>query len=109
MKTFEPLTDSVFYIMSAFSEPRHGYAVMKLIEDTTEGAFVIGPASLYTIIKKLVKESYIELHDVADSRRKVYMLTESGRQALEWDIARRKVMIGFAENGLARGTHDEED
>jgi len=109
MKTYEPLTDSVFYIMSALSEPLHGYAVMKLIEDTTEGAFVIGPASLYTIIKKLVKESYIELHDESDSRRKVYVLTEKGKQALEMDIARRKVMIDFAENGLAKGAHHEED
>src|SRR5699024_1303806 len=109
MTQFEPLTDSVFYIMSAFSEPRHGYAVMKLIEDTTEGTFVIGPASLYTIIKKLMKETYIELCDAPDSRRKVYVLTENGREALEWDIARRKVMIDFAESGLKGGKHHEED
>lgn len=105
----EPLTDSVFYIMSAFSKPRHGYAVMQLIEDTTEGAFVVGPASLYTIIKKLTKEAYIELSPSPDSRRKVYVLTEAGRKALEWDIARRKVMIDFAENGLKRGEQDDEN
>lgn len=109
MKKFEPLTDSVFYIMSAFIEPRHGYAVMQLIEDLTKGTFTIGPASLYTIIKKLMKEQYIELHDKSDSRRKVYVLTESGRQALEWDIARRKVMIDFAEKDLTGGMRHEED
>lgn len=108
MKTFEPLTDSVFYIMSALSEPRHGYAVMKLVEDTTDGTFVIGPASLYTIIKKLMKESYITLHDVSGGRRKVYVLTDEGREALEWDIVRRKVMINFAENGLSGGGSHEE-
>lgn len=109
MKTFEPLTDSVFYIMSAFSEPRHGYAVMKLVEDTTEGTFIIGPASLYTIIQKLLKETYIRLHDVSDGRRKVYILTDEGREALEWDIERRKVMINFAENGLSGGGGYEEE
>ncbi|HLS66300.1 MAG TPA: PadR family transcriptional regulator [Pseudogracilibacillus sp.] len=101
MKTFEPLTDSVFYIMAALTEPRHGYAVMKLVEDTTDGTFSIGPASLYTIIKKLLKEDYISLHGESDSRRKVYVLTNKGREALEWDMARRKVMIQFAESGLA--------
>lgn len=106
MKRFEPLTDSVFYIMSALIEPRHGYAIMKLVENTTKGMFIIGPASLYTIIKKLMKEKYIELHDGSDGRRKVYFLTEIGKEALEWDILRRKVMIDFAEKGLNGGSKD---
>ncbi|MDW0118297.1 PadR family transcriptional regulator [Sporosarcina thermotolerans] len=104
MESFEPLTDSVFYIMASLSEPRHGYAVMSLVEETTKGSFVIGPASLYTIIKKLLKEQFIVLQDESDSRRKVYVLTEIGRQALKADIARRKVMIEMAEKGLERGS-----
>jgi len=89
MEQFEALTDSVFYIMSSLSEPRHGYAIMKLIEDTTDGTFIIGPASLYTIIKKLMKENYIELHDISDGRR--------------------KVMIDFAQQGLSGGVKGEEE
>ncbi|MBG9452916.1 PadR family transcriptional regulator [Lysinibacillus sphaericus] len=103
MKSLEQLTDSVFYIMAALTEPRHGYAVMSLIEETTEGAFVVGPASLYTIIKKLVAEQLIQLHDDSDSRRKVYVLTDKGREILLEDIERRKVMIHLAERGLQRG------
>lgn len=109
MKRFEPLTDSVFYIMSALSKPRHGYAIMKLVEDITDGTFTIGPASLYTIIKKLIRDNYIELHDVSDGRRKVYVLTEIGRSALDWDISRRKVMIDFAESGLSGGNDHEKE
>lgn len=109
MKNFEPLTDSVFYIMSALTEPKHGYAIMQLVEATTNGTFTIGPASLYTIVKKLMKEQYIELHGESDGRRKVYILTETGKEALEWDLARRKVMIQFAEKGLAGGhAHEAE-
>ncbi|MCM3387916.1 PadR family transcriptional regulator [Ureibacillus chungkukjangi] len=100
MKSLEQLTDSVFYIMAALTEPRHGYAIMNLIEDTTKGSFVIGPASLYTIIKKLLKEELIVLHDDSDSRRKVYVLTAKGREVLTEDIKRRKVMIELAEKGL---------
>jgi len=103
MKSLEQLTDSVFYIMAALTEPRHGYAVMSLIEETTEGAFVVGPASLYTIIKKLVTEQLIQLHDDSDSRRKVYVLTDKGREILLEDIERRKTMIHLAEQGLQRG------
>ncbi|MGE6257010.1 PadR family transcriptional regulator [Heyndrickxia sporothermodurans] len=100
MKSLDQLTDSVFYIMAGFIKPRHGYAVMNLVEEITEGQVVIGPASLYTIIKKLMNESFIELYDDSDSRRKIYVLTSKGRDVLLHDIERRKKMVEFAEQGL---------
>ena len=103
MKSLEQLTDSVFYIMAGFTVPRHGYAVMSLVEELTEGQVSIGPASLYTIIKKLMNEQYITLYDDSDSRRKVYVLTEKGRNVLAADIERRKKMVEFAQQGLERG------
>ncbi|QWG70558.1 hypothetical protein EXW32_30010 (plasmid) [Bacillus mycoides] len=63
MKSLEQLTDSVLYIMAEYTIPRHGYAVMSLIEELTNGQVVIGPVSLYTIIKKLINEPYILLSD----------------------------------------------
>jgi DNA-binding PadR family transcriptional regulator len=107
MKSLEQLTDSVFYIMTGFTQPRHGYAVMSLVEELTEGQVTIGPASLYTIIKKLMGEDYIDLYDDSDSRRKVYVLTEKGRDVLKHDIERRKKMILFAESGLEGGGLDD--
>ena len=53
----------MFYIMAALTKPKHGYAIMNLIEETTKGAITIGPASMYTIIKKLLKQEWIYLHD----------------------------------------------
>lgn len=103
MKSLEQLTDSVFYIMAGFAEPRHGYAVMNIVEEITGGQVTIGPASLYTIIKKLMNEQYITLYDDSDSRRKVYVLTEKGREVLSQDIERRKTMVEFALNGLQGG------
>ncbi|MER2000252.1 MAG: PadR family transcriptional regulator [Lysinibacillus sp.] len=103
MKSLEQLTDSVFYIMSGFAQPRHGYAVMSIVEEITGGQVTIGPASLYTIIKKLINEQYITLYDDSDSRRKVYVLTKRGREVLLQDIERRKTMVEFALNGLQGG------
>ncbi|WP_062051807.1 PadR family transcriptional regulator [Bacillus sp. JCM 19034] len=100
MKKTEQLTDSMFYIMAALTEPRHGYAIMNLIEETTKGAVTIGPASMYTIIKKLLKQEWIYLHDGTDSRRKTYLLTDKGRDVLEEDIRIRKRLIQLAEDGL---------
>jgi len=100
LKKSEQLTDSMFYIMAALTKPRHGYAIMSLIEETTDGVITIGPASMYTIIKKLLTQEWIYLHDGSDSRRKTYLLTENGRQVLEEDLKLRKQMIQLAETGL---------
>lgn len=106
MKTLskvEQITDTMFYIMAALTKPRHGYAIMNLIEETTEGKITIGPASMYTIIKKLLKQEWIYLYDDSDSRRKTYLLTEKGKQILAEEIQLRKSIVQLAENGLKEG------
>lgn len=100
MKKTEQLTDSMFYIMAALMKPRHGYAIMTLIEETSKGVITIGPASMYTIIKKLLGQEWIYLHDQSDSRRKTYQLTDKGREVLEEDLKVRKLMIELVETGL---------
>lgn len=100
MKKNEQLTDSMFHIMAALTKPRHGYAIMNLIEETSNGVVTIGPASMYTIIKKLLQNNWIYLYDDSDSRRKVYTLTEQGRAILKEDLKIRKLMIQLAEQEL---------
>lgn len=100
VKNNDPLTDSMFHIMSALTTPQHGYAMMNLIEKTSNGIISIGPASMYTIIKKLLQNEWIYLYDDSDSRRKVYLLTQKGRNVLAEDLKIRKLMIQLAEKGL---------
>ncbi|MRX72374.1 PadR family transcriptional regulator [Bacillus lacus] len=100
MKTTEQLTDSTFYIMASLTKPRHGYAIMTLIEERTKGVIMIGPASMYTIIKKLLKQEWIYLYDGSNPRRKTYLLTERGKEVLKADVILRKLMIDLAEMGL---------
>ncbi|MBU5465867.1 helix-turn-helix transcriptional regulator [Virgibacillus sp. MSJ-26] len=54
--------------MAALTEPRHGYAVMSIVEETTKDDFVIEPVSLYTSIKKLLAEELILVQDSSNSR-----------------------------------------
>lgn len=100
MKSEGQVTDSMFYIMAALTRPRHGYAIMTLIEETTKGGIAIGPASMYTIIKKLLKQEWIYMQDGSDSRRKVYELTQRGKLVLKEEVALRKLMVRLAEEGL---------
>ncbi len=86
----EVLTDSTYLILLALLKPQHGYAIMKEVTVLTEGAFEIGPASMYTILKKLVKSEWIQLEESSD-RKKIYQITPKGIAVLQKDIQRRKM------------------
>lgn len=88
----EQLTDSAYYILLALLSPKHGYAIMKYIEELTEGEVKIGPATLYTLIKKMQENDYIVLNEDEDERRKTYHVTEKAKALIAGEIERRKRM-----------------
>ncbi|WP_443659186.1 PadR family transcriptional regulator [Clostridium algidicarnis] len=94
------LTDSAFYILSSVSEEKHGYLIMKTIEEFTENKVTIGPASLYTTLKKLLVAGLVELKPSTDENKKIYKITSLGREMLIKEIERKKQMINFAEKFL---------
>lgn len=94
------LTDAAFYILSSVVEEKHGYLIMKTIESLTEGKFTIGPASLYTTLKKLLAADLVQLNCENDENKKVYKITDKGREMLLKEIERKRMMIKFAENFL---------
>ncbi|EMT51733.1 PadR family transcriptional regulator [Brevibacillus borstelensis] len=89
----EQLTDSAYYILLSLLTPRHGYGIMKYVEELTEGEVTIGPATLYTLIKKMQEAGYIVLGEGEDERRKTYTATEKGRTIIEGEINRRSRMV----------------
>ncbi|AQP54115.1 PadR family transcriptional regulator [Vagococcus penaei] len=93
------LTDSSYLILLALLKPKHGYAIMKDIDEMTQGNVTIGPASMYTILKKLVKSGDIELEE-DDHRKKIYLITEQGRQKLQVEVERRKRLVYLGEKML---------
>ncbi|GAA0776977.1 MULTISPECIES: helix-turn-helix transcriptional regulator [Clostridium] len=94
------LTDSAFYILSSVIEEKHGYLIMKTIEELTNNEVTIGPASLYTTLKKLLAAGLVELNSREEENKKVYKITSLGRDMLIKEIERKKQMVKFAENFL---------
>ncbi|AIQ76606.1 MULTISPECIES: PadR family transcriptional regulator [Paenibacillus] len=95
------LTDTAFYILLSLVEAKHGYLIMKSIETMTNNQFSIGPASMYTTIKKLLAAEFIELYkEEEDDKRKTYIATEKGIGLLRKEVERRKEMIRHAEQIL---------
>ncbi|MDP4087941.1 MAG: PadR family transcriptional regulator [Bacillota bacterium] len=89
----EILTDSTYYILLSLVSPMHGYGIMQKVKELSEGQMIIGPASLYTIVKKLQDAGLIKLLDDDEERKKTYGLTQGGKEILKKDIKRRTAMV----------------
>jgi len=90
------LTDAYYYILLSLIKPKHGYLIMKSVEEMSEGEFSIGPASLYTSIKKLLDAQLIKLTHESE-QKKIYVATDKGIESLNNEIERKRKMIGIAE------------
>ncbi|MBO0895839.1 MULTISPECIES: PadR family transcriptional regulator [Arthrobacter] len=91
------LADAALHVLLALVKPRHGYAVMQFLEQESRGAITLGPASLYTTLKKLVGAGLIEELDGDDSRR-VYHLNAKGHEVLVRNIQRRRQLLAMADH-----------
>ena len=91
-KKYLPLTESTAYTLLALSEPLHGYGVMQKVEAMSDGTVKIGPGTLYGAFTTLESEGLIVKVDEAD-RRKVYAVTDKGRQVLKEHIRRSEIMV----------------
>jgi len=93
------LTDSIFLILLATLKPIHGYAIMQRLEELTEGAVVIGPATMYTTLKKLREVQWIHARGEDESKIE-YQITKEGLEILQNDFARRQKLVALAEKEL---------
>lgn len=76
-----------FSILMALSlKPRHGYEIMQQVEEDSLGKIKLGPGSLYTAIKQLVEDGFIEEVPDDNVRRKYYRLTKKGWTRLNAEL-----------------------
>lgn len=88
-----PLTETVYYILLALTEPAHGYAILQKVEELSHGQVRMAAGTLYGAIDNLLKLRWIEPVPSEDSRRKVYVITEYGAAMLRADFDRMMHMI----------------
>lgn len=97
------VTPVEFFILLALADQdRHGYAIMRQVEDDSQGAVRLGPGTLYTAIQRLLEYGFIrEVEsrvdpDLDDSRRKYYRLTARGRAAAAAEAERLASLVKLA-------------
>lgn len=95
-----PLSETTYLVLLAlYHGPLHGYGIIKGIENVSEGAIIIAPGTIYGVIKSLQKQGLIEtVKEEKESRKKkIYCITETGKEALYAEFNRYKRMIGITE------------
>jgi DNA-binding PadR family transcriptional regulator len=103
-----PLTEATFFILLSLSSgKKHGYAIMKDVEQLSGERICLGTGTLYGALGRLLDQGWIErIEEEQDTRRprKAYVLSELGRRILLAETVRLQKNLSSAQQRLARGT-----
>lgn len=97
-----PLTEATFTILLSLApRPKHGYAIMKDVEELSDGRVVLTTGTLYGALKRLLEQGWITRLDQDEEAetgrpRKIYALTDLGRRMLNAEIGRMKALVAVA-------------
>ena len=83
------MTETAFYILLSLAEPRHGYGIIKHVDEITKGRIHLGSGTVYGTLTKMQKDGIISVY--SDERRKtVYEISPSGKKLIAAEIDRIK-------------------
>jgi DNA-binding PadR family transcriptional regulator len=105
-----PLSEQTYYILlSLASAPKHGYSIVKDVEQLSERSVVLSVSTLYTALKRMLDDGWIRLIEKAQigsqRPRKTYELTALGGDVLQSEIRRLEGLLYAArKNKEAEGT-----
>jgi DNA-binding PadR family transcriptional regulator len=97
-----PLSTAAQYILLALaSEDLHGYGILQEIAKQTQGAYRIGPGTLYDNLKKLMDGGLVidapRTSRNKDDDRRFYRLTPAGRAVLSAEVDRLQDIVTEAQ------------
>jgi DNA-binding PadR family transcriptional regulator len=109
-----PLTPAMFHILLALADKeRHGYDIMREVDERSAGQVRLGPGTLYGSIKRMLNDGLIEELDerpdpeLDDERRRYYRLSDFGRRVAIAEAERLEKLVKSARSKkllTARGT-----
>jgi DNA-binding PadR family transcriptional regulator len=102
-KDLLPLHPRDFLILFALVDgDQHGYALVKRVEEESDGEVRMDPANLYRSLRRLerdglVKELPVRTRDADADRRRMYRLTDFGRRVVAAEAVRVRRLARAAE------------
>ncbi|MGD2069131.1 MAG: PadR family transcriptional regulator [Gemmatimonadota bacterium] len=95
----EPLTPAVLHVLLSLSQgPRHGYAVMRAVEE--DSGIEMGPGTVYGSLQRLEEAGLVEEVEAPaggehDGRRRYWALTPEGSATLRAEGVRLERLSGL--------------
>jgi DNA-binding PadR family transcriptional regulator len=95
------LTPAVVHVLLALAGgERHGYAILKDVQQQSGSRLRFGPGTIYGTLQRLMEAGHVEEVAVraadVDARRRYYRLTRAGREALELEVDRLGALLDAA-------------
>ena len=94
-KKYLPMSETMFCILFALREERHGYGVMQYVLSATGGRVKLGAGTVYQTLGKLERDKLIRVTREAD-RKKEYVVTETGAGVLYAEARRITALYELA-------------
>src|SRR6266704_2139704 len=94
-------------------QPRHGYEIIKVLEDKTAGWYAPSPGIVYPTLTYLEEAGYVTVQ--ADGAKKLYAITDEGRAHLDENrdfvdaVLERLAAIGEKVSRMRRRFGDDDD
>ena len=101
-----PLTETSFFILlSLATTPKHGYGIIKDVEVMSTGRVVLAAGTLYTALRRMLEDDWIERleeekPDSESRERKLYMLSDLGRQIFQLETKRLQRLVHLTRTRL---------
>jgi DNA-binding PadR family transcriptional regulator len=103
-----PLPPATFHIlMSLAEEERHGYAIIKDVESSTDGELRLSPGTLYRSIQRMLEDGLLvesnrrPARALDDERRRYYRITPHGIATARAELRRLTQLVRLGrERGL---------
>jgi DNA-binding PadR family transcriptional regulator len=98
-----PVPPRTFAILLALAEePKHGYRLMRELQENPVEQWLLGPATLYRTLKQMEGQGLITATDGPDQEsdgppRRYYALSGFGRRVGEAEAARMRGLVAWAE------------
>lgn len=98
-----PVRPTTFAVLAALADgPRAGFDILVAIDRTVPGHRILGPGTLYRLLRELRRAGWIERttppddDETDDERRQFHALTRLGRSVLEAEAARLRATLAAA-------------
>ena len=97
-----PLSPQVFYVLIALADAqKHGYAIMKEVEQRSDGRVRLSTGTLYGIVKRLLQDGWIRESALGSTeRRRAYRLTAFGRKVALAEAERLRELVRAADGKM---------